>query len=326
MILVRTPLRISLFGGGSDLPNYYENHSGAVLSTTIDRYMYVAVCSTSLKGIKLVYSDIELADSVDQLKHSRVRECLNMYGISSNIEISSFSEIPTAGTGLGSSSTFTVGLINALSHIRREKITKYELAELACSVEIDRCKDPIGKQDQYAAAFGGMNVIMFSRNGAVVSSLNATSETLSKLNNNLLLFYTNIKRSAADILRPLSNKGTDEKYINTLGEMVDIAYEGADSISSGNIDRVGKLLHRSWLLKKSLSENITNSFIDSYYQKAIRAGAIGGKVVGAGGGGFLMFYVPEEKQSNVRSALSNLKEFKFNFEDTGSKVVYYEND
>lgn len=320
MILTRTPLRISLFGGGSDIQSFYKDEPGMVLSTTIDKYMYIALCKTAFDGIKIVYNEIELAPELKFVKHSRVRESLLVFDINSHIEISSFCEIPTKGTGLGSSSTFTVGLINALSKLKGYSLNKYELAEAACKIEIDMCNEPIGKQDQYAAAFGGFNSIKFYEDKVHVHKPRVSSLTLNNLNSNLMMFYTGITRNTSDILREQSKN--DNRL--TLRKMVELAKEAELCLENDSIDDIGYMLHEAWNLKRNLANNISSYFIDQYYDTAIRAGALGGKVLGAGGGGYLLFYVPQHKQEAVKASLSDLKQFDFKFEDTGTTVVYDE--
>lgn len=321
MILTRTPLRISLFGGGSDIPSFYKKAMGAVLSTSINKYMYIALCNTVYDGIKLVYNEIEQTKKINDIKHLRVRECLKYFNISSNIEISSFCEIPTKGTGLGSSSTFTVGLINALASLNNTRLNKRDIAELACDIEISKCKEPIGKQDQYAAAFGGLNLIGFSNKETIVSHTNLPESTISKLDNNLLMFYTGIKRPASDILISQSkNKERDR----ITGRLVEMVFQAHKILQSGDVDSVGLLLDESWKLKRQLSYNTSSESIDAIYSRAIKAGALGGKVLGAGGGGYLLFYVPTENQESVYRELNDLKSFNFNFENTGTTVVYNE--
>lgn len=321
MILTRTPLRISLFGGGSDIPSFYKKAMGAVLSTSINKYMYIALCNTVYDGIKLVYNEIEQTKKINDIKHLRVRECLKYFNISSNIEISSFCEIPTKGTGLGSSSTFTVGLINALASLNNTRLNKRDIAELACDIEISKCKEPIGKQDQYAAAFGGLNLIGFSGKETIVSDTNLPESTISKLDNNLLMFYTGTKRSASDIL--ISQSKNKEKDRIT-GRLVEMVFQAHKILQSGDVDSVGLLLDESWKLKRQLSYNTSSESIDAIYSRAIKAGALGGKVLGAGGGGYLLFYVPTENQESVYRELNDLKSFNFNFENTGTTVVYNE--
>jgi D-glycero-alpha-D-manno-heptose-7-phosphate kinase len=317
MILVKTPLRISFFGGGSDIPSYYENFGGEVLSTTIDQYMYTALCKTSLDGVKVVYNDIEIAKSVDDIKHTRVKECLKYFNVHKHVEISSFAEIPTKGTGLGSSSTFTVGLIKALDKLLKWNMNKYEVAELASYIEIEACNEKIGKQDQYAASFGGMNHIEFSKDETIVTPVNIPNYTLSDLNDRLMMFYTGVTRSASDILSKQSQSDPAAMF-----RMVVMAKYGLNYLKHNQLDDFGNLLNDAWTIKKSLSEGISNSEFDQIYYDAMVAGALGGKILGAGGGGFFLFYVPESKQQTVRDKLSHLKEFKFRFEDKGSQVVY----
>lgn len=326
MILVRTPLRISLFGGGSDLPSYYNENHGVVLSTTINQYMYIALCKTSYKGIKVVYDQIDLARNLEGVMHSRVRESLRYFGVTSNIEISSFAEIPTKGTGLGSSSTFTVGLINGLSHLTGRKLSQYDIAELACDIEINKCHEPIGKQDQYAATYGGLNLIHFDPKGVTVAKPAFTGDTVERLDSNLMMFYTGISRSTSDILKPISEK-KDKKHFARMGKMVEQAGTAFEYLNAGDVDSVGSLLHDAWMLKREMGAGVTTDTIDSYYATAIKNGAYGGKLLGAGGGGFLLFYVPQSRQEQVREAMAkewSLKEFKFNFDNTGTTVVYDE--
>lgn len=320
MILTRTPLRVSLFGGGSDLPGFYNTEPGRVISTTIDKYMYIALCKTAYEGIKVVYNEIETAQSLSDIKHSRVRETLDYFDINSHIEISSFCEIPTKGTGLGSSSTFTVGLINAVSRLKNIDLTKCDIAEDACHIEMYRCMEPIGKQDQYAAAYGGFNVFEFDRDGVKVIKPSISYITRKNLNDRLMMFYTGVTRNTSDILSVQSN---NINYSHTR-RMVDLSAQAEIALTEGSIEFIGEMLHEAWALKREFTPNTSNDFIDAYYSKALHAGAKGGKILGAGGGGYFLFYVPVEKQESVRQALSPLKEFKFNFEDTGTTVVYDE--
>lgn len=325
MILVKTPLRLSFFGGGSDLAAYYNQQPGFCLSTTIDQYMHTAVCETSYPGIRLVYSEIEHVDKVGDLKHDRVREALKMMGVKSNIEISSYAQIPTKGTGLGSSSTYTVGLLNALARLKDVPITKYDLAEAACDIEISKCNEPIGKQDQYAAAFGGFNSYTFTPEHVDVSPVTISGDVLHQLNNNLLLFYTGVKRNASDILSEQSvNMKSDSYMVDKVQRMISYGRQALKSLYAGKVDDFGYLLGQAWALKKGLSSNITNSSIDEWYWEALTYGALGGKIAGAGGGGFLLLYVPLAKQYKViqRMEQMGLKHFKFNFTDNGSEVVY----
>ena len=325
MILVKTPLRLSFFGGGSDLAAYYNQQPGFCLSTTIDQYMYTAVCETSYPGIRLVYSEIEQVEKLSELKHDRVREALKMMKVKSNIEISSYAQIPTKGTGLGSSSTYTVGLLNALATLKDVPMTKYDLAEAACDIEINKCNEPIGKQDQYAAAFGGFNSYTFTPEHVDVSPVVISGSVLHQLNNNLLLFYTGVKRNASDILSEQSNNMKSQSdMVDRVQGMITLGQLALKSLYQGDVDDFGSLLGQAWNLKKSLSSNITNSSIDEWYWEALTYGALGGKIAGAGGGGFLLLYVPYAKQTNVIQAMERcgLTHFKFRFSESGSEIVY----
>lgn len=317
MILVKTPLRISFFGGGSDIPSFYEAFGGEVLSTSIDQYMYTAVCKTSMEGIKVVYNDVEIAKTLDDIKHDRVRECLKYFNVYNHLEISSFAEIPTKGTGLGSSSTFTVGLIKALDRLLGWNMNKYEVAELASYIEIQACGEKIGKQDQYAASFGGMNHIEFSQDDTVVTPVNVPNYTLSDLNDRLMMFYTGVTRSASDVLSKQTESDPAAMF-----KMVVMAKYGIHFLKNNQLDEFGSLLNDAWSLKRTLSSGISNPDFDQIYSDALSAGALGGKILGAGGGGFFLFYVPLNRQQGVREKLSHLKEFRFRFEDKGSQVVY----
>jgi D-glycero-alpha-D-manno-heptose-7-phosphate kinase len=318
MILVKTPLRISFFGGGSDIPSYYENYGGEVLSTTIDQYMYTALCKTSMDGIKVVYNDIEVAKNIEEIKHDRVRECLRYFGVHNHVEISSFAEIPTKGTGLGSSSTFTVGLVNALCRLKNWNMNKYEMAELASFIEIVACGEKIGKQDQFAAAFGGLNHIEFSKDETTVTPANVPNYILENLNSRLMMFYTGVTRSASEII---SKQSDTLEHAGLMFQMVVMAKYGLNYLKREHLDDFGNLLNDAWSMKRQLSDGVSNPLFDQYYEDALKAGALGGKILGAGGGGFFLFYVPPKCQDDVRRALP-LKEFIFKFENKGSQVVY----
>lgn len=321
MIVTKTPLRISFFGGGTDLPEYYNNYPGAVLSTTIDVNMFIAINSSPKERIKACYDKIEIVDNSAYLEHNRIRETLLNFGIYNNLEISSFCHIPTKGTGLGSSSSFTVGLCNAIYEKNKHKSTKYELAETAYFIERQRCNEKLGKQDQYAASFGGINFIQFFSNDVSVIPVNISADTIINLQKHLMFFYTGITRVANDILEEQSKKTEDKTNINFLKELADMAYDGSKILSKSNrIKDLGSMLDHGWNIKKKLTNNITNSSIDEYYSTACKNGAIGGKLLGAGGGGFLMFFVPPNKQNQVRESLP-LKEYTFNISLKGSEVV-----
>lgn len=320
MIITKTPLRVSFFGGGSDIPQFYESNKGLVLSTTIDRPIYIAVHGTQTPHAKVMYSEIEFVDDSSQLKHDRVREVLQYYGIDNHIEIASFSDIPTKGTGLGSSSTFTVGLLKAINEMLGIQYNNYELAELACHIEIDKCKQPIGKQDQYAAAFGGFNAIAFEGDNTAVIPINISTETSSRLNDNLICFNTGITRQASSVLEKQVKGLKNVVNIDNTAYMVDMAESAIRFLLKGRLDDFGSLLGDSWETKKKLSNNISNHTIDEMYDKAMKAGALGGKILGAGGGGYLLMYVPPKSHARVIKALSNYEIFDFNFTNQGSVV------
>lgn len=321
MIVTKTPLRISFFGGGSDIPQFYEYSDGLCVSTTIDSYIYLAVNKSVARHLKVVYSELELHNDVEDIKHDRVREILKHYNINSNIEICSFSDVPTKGTGLGSSSTFTVGLINAIHNIKTGKpISPSLMAELACYIEIDKCKEPIGKQDQYAAAHGGLNVYNFTKNGVKVKPIDVSFSTAMDLNKRLLIFDTNIRRMASSVLTEQVDKLKSTVNMENTMRIVDFAKESIKYLEKGKLDDFGALLDEAWLTKKKLSSNVSNEEIDTMYSDAIKAGALGGKILGAGGGGYLMMYVPEKYQYSVISALKSYNLFSVNFEHKGSTV------
>lgn len=324
MILTRAPLRVSFFGGGSDLPEYYESSPGAVLSTTIDVHMHIVINDSPQDRVKACYDELEVVDHASQLKHTRIREVLRAFDIDRNIEISSFCRIPTKGTGLGSSSSFTVALIKALSNRQDSRFNNYDLAEAAYTIERIKCDEKLGKQDQYAAAFGGLNLIEFDENHTHVIPVPIGEGIKGDLQNNLLFFYTGIKRTANDILQSQAARTHLHSVNNSIKEMVDLAYSSKKLLVQNKLDDFGKNLDTAWNLKKNLDPDISNNQIDEWYRVAIRAGALGGKLLGAGGGGFLMFYVPEKYQYKVRDTLLSydLKEYRFNFSNTGAETLY----
>jgi D-glycero-alpha-D-manno-heptose-7-phosphate kinase len=323
MIVSKTPLRMSFVGGGSDLPAYYNYDEGAVLSTTIDKYMYIIVNSKFDGNIRLSYSITEDVDNVDKIKHPIVRNTLKMLEIPGGIEIASMADIPSKGSGLGSSSSYTVGLLNALYVYKKNYINREDLGKLACHVEIDLCKEPIGKQDQYIAAFGGLNLIRFYSDESVsVEPIICKPEIVKKLEESILIFYTGRTRSASTLLREQS-KSMDNSVKRTLiKEMVKLAFDLKYILENEDLDSVGELLDKNWRLKSQLVSGISDIQIDDWYQRGIKAGAKGGKLLGAGYGGFLMFFVPLEKQANVIKALSDLKIIPFSFDNSGSEIAF----
>jgi len=324
MIISRTPFRVSFAGGGTDLKKYYEEEYGAVISTTIDKYMYITVNSLSSfhnHKIRISYSKTELVNNVDEIKHPVIREALKLVGIDGGIEIASMADIPS-GTGMGSSSSFTVGLLNALYTFQVKSVSPERLAQEACKIEIEILKEPIGKQDQYAAAYGGLNYIQFNSDESVfVKPVISSREVKDELNNNLMMFYTNITRKASDILTRQTENTKNKKQ--NLRKMKEIALDIKEILNEGKrLDKIGNILHQEWLLKKELTSKISNNIIDRYYNKALDAGALGGKVLGAGGGGFILLYVEPQNQQRVRKALGSLKELYFKFEYQGSTIIY----
>lgn len=324
MIISRTPLRISFVGGGTDLRAFYKKEPGAVVSTAINKYMYVAVNKKFDDKIRLSYTRTEMVDSVNELKHELVREAMKLTGVTSGVEITTMADIPAAGTGLGSSSSLTVGVLNALYAYQGKHKEASLLAREACQIEIDILKEPIGKQDQYSAAYGGLNYIEFRPDEEViVDPLPCHQETRERLEKRLILFYTGLTRKANAILN--EQQARSEEKFETLKKMKEIALELKNCRSEEYLlDHFGDFLHRNWELKKGLVTSISNSQIDAYYQKALKAGAEGGKILGAGGGGFLLLYCKERRQNEVREALKELKETPLRFEPQGSKIVYLE--
>lgn len=321
MIITRTPLRMSFYGGGSDLPQYYTKKSGMVISTSINKYIQIAVNQCETNHCRVVYSELEVTEDSKTLKHDRVREALKLFDIKSNIEICSFSQVSTKGTGLGSSSTFTVGLLKALYSLKCLSHNKRDLAELACDIEINKCNEPIGKQDQYAAAYGGFNVIRFDQSGVEVSPINVRHSVLLELNENLMCFSTGMTRKTSDILSNQVKNLESDDSVNYTSQMVDIAEQGLKYLKQEKIDDFGSLLHNSWMLKRKLANGITNDHIDSMYDIATSAGALGGKILGAGGGGYMLFYVPKSNRNDVRRAMEEFKQFHFRFTDVGSEAT-----
>jgi len=324
MIISKSPLRISFVGGGTDLRAFYEHHPGMVVSTAINKYIYICI-HKHFDGSKflLKYSRVEEGKDVNKIKNDLIREAMKLTGVS-GVEIVSMSDVPAKGTGLGSSSSFIVGLLNALYAYKGEHHSPEDLARKACQIEIEILGKPIGKQDQYIAAYGGLKTIVFHKNEKVeISEIPISHEKRSELDSDLILFYTGKTRESGSILK--HQKANTKNKLDSLLKMRIMAEKMAEHLSNNQLDKFGELLHKNWLEKKQLAEGITNPKIDYFYEKAIENGAIGGKICGAGGGGFLLFYCPKEKQEKVRQALSDssdLEETKFGFESEGSKIIY----
>ncbi len=325
MIITRTPLRMSFVGGGSDLPSYYEKFGGAVVSTSIDKYVFVTVNKKFDDAIRLSYSKTENVQSVGEIEHSIVRAALNMTGIDGGIEITTIADIPASGTGLGSSSSFTVGLLHALHAYEGRYVGAEQLGQESCRIEIDICGAPIGKQDQYAAAYGGFNLIKFHRGGSVeVKPIICPPAAARTLQDNILMLYTGRTRSANGILSEQSKKcANSQKTQETMHKMVAQTMDFTQAMQRGDCDAVGEILHEAWLLKKSLTEGISDQHIDGWYAKGRAAGALGGKILGAGAGGFLMFYAPKERHEAIIHALPELRVVPVKFESGGSSVIFY---
>jgi len=323
MIISRTPLRISLFGGGTDLEAFYSIEGGAVLATAIDKYIFATLNKKFDDHIRISYSKTEIVERVDQVQHDLVREAMKLTGVNKGIEITTIADIPSQGTGLGSSSTFTVGILNALHAYKGEYVSAEVLASEACQIEIDIVKEPIGKQDQYIASYGGFQFIQFNKDGSVfVDPIVCTQELKEALHKNLMLFYTGITRKANTILME-QRKNSSDKKLSELRLLKELAFVAKRSLEvDRSIDEFGKLLDEGWKIKKTLANGISKPEIDEMYEKAKKAGALGGKVLGAGGGGFLLLYVPLSRQSAVKKALHPLRQIDFYFEPQGSKIIY----
>ncbi|MBH11192.1 MAG: GHMP kinase [Candidatus Marinimicrobia bacterium] len=326
MIITRTPLRMSFVGGGSDISSFYKQSEGAVVSTSINQYIYISLNRKFDKRFRLSYSITEHADHIKDLKHPLVRECLRLFKVSEGLEITSVADIPSKGTGLGSSSAFTVGLIHALLRHQNKTFTQKDLSELACDIEINKCREPIGKQDQYAAAFGGLNFIQFLRDGSVkIQKIKCDKDITLALEERILVFYTGITRSTSSILKEQTKNLNNKNTVVIMKKMVQLAHEMKKQLETNNLDTLGEILHENWMLKKQLTSNISNEKIDQYYDRAIKAGASGGKLMGAGSGGFLLFLVEKDKQENVIKALKELRYKDIKFEKHGSKLIYTDN-
>lgn len=326
MIITRAPFRVSFCGGGSDLPEFYEKYGGCVLSTTIRKYMYLTIHNYFEKDqIVLKYSKTEQVKNFSEIDHKIFRQCLTDFNIK-GVEISSMADIP-AGTGLGSSSTFTVALLHLLHTYTGQYVSKYKLAKEACEMEIEKLGEPIGKQDQFAAAFGGLKFYEFMPNGFVnVEPIIMAPESYAKLEKNLMMFYLGGVHSASAILKEQSqNVKVHDKAI-AQQKMCDITRILKQELQNNNVDAMGELLHENWMLKKSLASGISNPLIDDTYDKAMKAGAIGGKLLGAGGAGFMLFYVPQDKQETVRNVLAHLREMDFEMDNSGASIVMTDRD
>jgi D-glycero-alpha-D-manno-heptose-7-phosphate kinase len=324
MIVSCAPLRVSFAGGGSDIAAFYRKRRGAVLSCAIAKYSFIVVHPFfNASKYHLKYARTELVDRLDEIQHPILREALRMQGIDPGIEIVSIADIPR-GTGLGSSSSFSVALVNALYAHRRIFVPKERLAHEACVLEIERLDEPIGKQDQYAAAYGGMNLIEFERHGGVtIQPLLLPPTTVAELEGNLMLFFTGSQRDARALLsHQVAAIENDAAVVSRMQHMVDLAYEMRDLLLAGDLDAFGRALHRGWELKRGISAQISTSTIDELYGRALAAGALGGKLAGAGGGGFLLLYCPTPARARVRQSLNALQSVEFRFDWVGARIAF----
>ena len=324
MIITRSPLRITLGGGGTDLPSYYRHHEGFLVAAAIDKYVYVTVMRPFIPGIFLKYSELEHVEQVDQVKHPIIREALTLLDFKTpQVEITTLADIP-AGTGLGSSGSFTTALLKGLHAHRKRLIHPGELAELACHIEIDRLQEPVGKQDQYIAAFGGITCFKFNKDDTVSAEPLALSmDTMFDLEDNLRMFFTGYSRSAGAVLRDQNTRTqqSDSDMLNNLHYVKELGYRSAEALTQGKPALFGELMHEHCEHKKRRSGGMSNPQIDEWYSLGKRSGAVGGKLVGAGGGGFLMFYATDRNQLRHTMAKAGLEEVRFRFDFEGTKIV-----
>ena len=327
MIITRTPLRISIGGGGTDLPSYYEKFGGFVISAAITRYVYITLHRSFEPYYILKYSSLEKAETVDQIKHPIVREIFKQHQIGPKIEMVSMADIP-AGTGLGSSGSFNVGLLKAIYSFKREHVTTQSLAEEACQIEIEKLKEPIGKQDQYIAAFGGFTCMEFDKEGKTkVSPLRISNDTLHDLEDNLLMFFTGYSRRAGSVLEDQKKRSekNDPAMIENLHFIKELGLKIRKALEAGNTHAFGECMHEHWNHKKQRSQGISNEEINRWYDIGYANGALGGKLIGAGGGGFLMFYAHDRTALRQAMAKEGLTEVRFSFDHEGSKVLVHDN-
>lgn len=327
MIISRAPLRISLFGGGSDLPSFSNIRPGAVISFSINKYVYIVLHPNFFGQIQLKYSKSELVENPEQIVHPIFRETLLMLGMNQPVEIGSFADVPATGTGLGASSSFTVALIKAVSIFQGAKLTKEAIASMACEIEINRCKDPIGKQDQWASALGGINRIIFNRDEVTSSKITLTENQITVFQSRMLLFFIGGTRNAHEILRAQADAvRTNLAKFEILTKMVEHVEIAEKALKKSDYSQVGELLNETWCLKKSLTPAISNSRIDDIYSIAMKNGALGGKLLGAGGAGFMLFIAKEGMELNLLNALSFLQHIPFQIDHAGSEIIFSESE
>jgi D-glycero-alpha-D-manno-heptose-7-phosphate kinase len=326
MIITRSPLRISIAGGGTDLPSYYRENEGFLISAAIDKYVFVTITRPFSPGIYIKYSQIEHINKIQGVQHPIIREGLELFNKENElpqIEITTLADIP-AGTGLGSSGSFTTALIKGLYTYEKQLITTYDLAELACDIEINKLSEPIGKQDQYIAAHGGITCFTFHKDDKVtVQPLKISSDTINDLEDHLLLFFTGFSRSASNVLRDQKEKtiSNNNEMLSNLHYVKELGYRAKELLENGNTSEFGELMHEHWLHKKNRSSGMSNNKIDEWYEIGLKNGAIGGKLVGAGGGGFLLFYADDKKKLRKAMREEGLEEVRFKFDFEGTKVI-----
>ena len=325
MIITRSPLRITLGGGGTDLPSYYQQHGGFLVAAAIDKYVYVTAMRPFTPGIFLKYSKLEHVDQIDEVQHPIIREAIRIAGFRTpQIEITTLADIP-AGTGLGSSGSFTTALVKALYAHRRHLLHSHEVAEIACDIEINRLGEPVGKQDQYIAAYGGVTCFTFHPNERVEAvPLRASMETLFNLEDNLLLFFSGFSRNAGSILSDQKKRTekSDQSMLDNLHEVKELGYRSQQALERGDVGLFGEIMHAQWEQKKRRSSGMSNPTIDEWYELGLRNGATGGKLIGAGGGGFLMFYAEDHRRLRKAMAKAGLEEVRFRFDFEGTKVLF----
>jgi D-glycero-alpha-D-manno-heptose-7-phosphate kinase len=324
MIITKTPLRLSFVGGGSDLPSYYREHGGAVLSTSIDKFVYITLNRRFDDSLRVSYSQTEEVESVGQLRHPLVKTVLMKLGVEGGLEITSIADVPSRGSGLGSSSAFTVGLLHCVYAYKGVYKSRSDLAAEACEVELGILREPIGKQDQYGTALGGVNLLRFNTDDSIhIEPVLAPPGVIESVEQSMIMFYTGITRSASPILKQQAhNLASDRRKLETMHRMVALTETMREELASSNIAAIGEILHESWVMKRSLGEGISTDFIDDCYATARKAGATGGKLLGAGGGGFLVFFAPQERHCDIKRGLAFLRQLDFRFERQGTTVIF----
>jgi D-glycero-alpha-D-manno-heptose-7-phosphate kinase len=325
MIVSRAPVRFSLGGGGTDLPAYSREHGGFVVAAAVDKFLFVCVARRFYSNIRLAYSETEIVETVDEIKHRIFRESMRLTGISRAVELHSLADVPS-NSGLGSSSSFTVALLNGLHAFKREFVSAEQLAREACQIEIDVLKEPIGKQDQYIGAYGGISAMTFNRDGSVdVERLPLRDEVVDELESNLLIYYTGVERAASSVLKEQSKTIVENRdaAVQRMHRIKELGRETKRILLAGELDTYGEMLHEHWTNKRKLAASMSDSSLDEHYEAARKAGALGGKLMGAGGGGFFMFYVRAPERRRVHEALvaRGLRPLRFRFDFDGARIV-----